>query len=71
MLLTVQPQHNFIKAANELLDILNNRGDYDPLTYRYGLDPRRRSIRVELNDPNHILTTVQFNDLYAWAQKYT
>ena len=70
MFLTVQPQPNFIKAANELLDILNN-GGYGPLTYRYGLDPRRRSIRVELNDPNHILTIVQFNDLYVWAQKYT
>ena len=72
MFLTVQPQHNFIRAANELLDILNNTpGGYDPLTYRYGLDPRRRSIRVELNDQDHILTTVQFNDLYTWAQKYT
>ena len=71
MFLTVQPQHNFIRAANELLDILNNYGDYNPVIYRYGLDPRRRSIRVELNDPNHILTTVQFNDLYTWAQKYT
>ena len=71
MFLTVRPQHNFIKAANELLDILNGPEGYDPTTYRYGLDPRRRSIRIELNDPNHILHTAQFQDLYAWAQKYT
>ena len=69
MFLTVQPQHNFIRAANELLDIFRCNTD-DPLTYRYGLDPRRRSIRIELNDPDHILTTVQFNDLYTWAHKY-
>jgi len=68
--LIVQPQHKFMSAVRQLLDILRGEPDNNPFAYRYQLDPADRSIAIELNDGDHILTTHQFRELAAWVKKY-
>lgn len=70
MLLHVDQKHNYTRAINELLKIFYRNTD-DPLAYRYGLDPSRRTINIELGDQNHIMTSEQIYDLAAWAKKYS